>query len=50
MALRPIFSDSLPLSTFTDNLSYFQISLSIYYYSLKQEILDINLQIFYNFI
>jgi hypothetical protein len=26
MTLRPILSDSLPLSTFSDNLFFFQIS------------------------
>jgi hypothetical protein len=46
MTLRPILSDSLPLSTFEDTYSIFEYTCLYLYYSPKQSILDINLKFF----
>ena len=46
MTLRPILSDSLPLSTFEDAYSIFEYTCLYLYYSPKQSILDINLKFF----
>jgi len=45
MILRPILSDSLPLSTFEDAYSIFKYTCLCLYYSLKELILDIELLI-----
>jgi len=43
MTLRPILSDSLPLSTFEDAYSIFKYTCLYLFYSLKESVLDINL-------
>ena len=46
MTLRPTLSDSLPLSTFEDAYSIFKDTCFYLFYSLKEEILDINLWLY----
>jgi hypothetical protein len=46
MALRPILSDSLPLSTFEEAYSILKYTFLYLYYSLKESILDINLRFY----
>jgi len=48
MTLRPILSDSLPLSTFEDAYSIFKYICLYLFYSLKESILDINLEFYQN--
>ena len=46
MTLRPILSNSLPLSTFEDAYSIFEYTCLYLFYSLKESILDINLRFY----